>query len=107
MSVAFLFFEWAAIPSTIFAGYISDKFFKGYRMPPAIIAISIIFFCIFGYWQSESLLWVTFFAAIVGCLIYIPQFLASVTNYGYCTTICSRFCCWSSWIHELHCWLQT
>ena len=78
MSVAFLFFEWAAIPSTIFAGYISDKFFKGYRMPPAIIAISIIFFCIFGYWQSESLLWVTFFAAIVGCLIYIPQFLASV-----------------------------
>ena len=61
-----------------FAGYISDKFFKGYRMPPAIIAISIIFFCIFGYWQSESLLWVTFFAAIVGCLIYIPQFLASV-----------------------------
>ena len=78
MSVAFLFFEWAAIPSTIFAGYISDKFFKGYRMPPAIIAISVIFFCIFGYWQSESLLWVTFFAAIVGCLIYIPQFLASV-----------------------------
>ena len=78
MAVAFLFFEWAAIPSTIFAGYISDKFFKGYRMPPAIIAISIIFFCIFGYWQSESLLWVTFFAAIVGCLIYIPQFLASV-----------------------------
>ncbi|MDU5254980.1 MAG: MFS transporter [Veillonella sp.] len=66
------------IASTIFAGYISDKFFKGYRMPPAIIAISIIFFCIFGYWQSESLLWVTFFAAIVGCLIYIPQFLASV-----------------------------
>jgi len=59
MSIAFLFFEWAAIPSTIFAGYISDKFF-------------------IGYWQSESLLWVTFFAAIVGCLIYIPQFLASV-----------------------------
>lgn len=78
MSIAFLFFEWAAIPSTIFAGYISDKFFKGYRMPPAIIAVSIIFFCIFGYWQSESLLWVTFFAAVVGCLIYIPQFLASV-----------------------------
>ena len=66
-------------PSTIFAGYISDKFFKGYRMPPAIIAISIIFFCIFGYWQSESLLWVTFFRLLfVGCLIYIPQFLASV-----------------------------
>ena len=78
MGFAFMLFEWAAIPSTLFAGYISDKFFKGYRMPPAIIAVSIIFFCIFGYWQSESLLWVTFFAAVVGCLIYIPQFLASV-----------------------------
>ena len=105
MSVAFLFFEWAAIPSTIFAGYISDKFFKGYRMPPAIIAISIIFFCIFGYWQSESLLWVTFFAAIVGCLIYIPQFLASVQLW-ILYHHCSRFCCWSSWIHELHCWCK-
>lgn len=78
MSIAFLFFEWAAIPSTFFAGYISDKFFKGYRMPPAIISMSLIFFCIIGYWQSTSLLWTTVFAAIVGCLIYVPQFLASV-----------------------------
>lgn len=78
MSIAFLFFEWAAIPSTFFAGYISDKFFKGYRMPPAIISMSLIFFCIIGYWQSSSLLWTTVFAAIVGCLIYVPQFLASV-----------------------------
>jgi OPA family phosphoglycerate-like MFS transporter len=78
MAVAFLFFEWAAIPSTIFAGYISDKFFKGYRMPPAIISMALIFFCIIGYWQSDSLATTTIFAAIVGCLIYIPQFLASV-----------------------------
>lgn len=78
MSVAFLVFEWAAIPSTLFAGYLSDKFFKGYRMPPAIIAMGLIFFCLIGYWQSTSLLVTTIFAAIVGCLIYIPQFLASV-----------------------------
>ncbi|HWR44223.1 phosphoglycerate transporter PgtP [Sporomusa sp.] len=78
MSVAFLFFEWAAIPSTLFAGYLSDKFFKGYRMPPAIISMVLIFFCIIGYWQSTTLFWTTVFAAIVGCLIYIPQFLASV-----------------------------
>lgn len=78
MSIAFLFFEWAAIPSTFLAGYISDRFFKGYRMPPAIISMSLIFFCIIGYWQSTSLLWTTVFAAIVGCLIYVPQFLASV-----------------------------
>lgn len=78
MSVAFLFFEWAAIPSTLLVGYLSDKLFKGYRMPPAIIALVLIFFCIVGYWQSTSLFWITVFAAIIGCLIYIPQFLASV-----------------------------
>ncbi|MDU2063474.1 MAG: MFS transporter [Sporomusaceae bacterium] len=78
MSIAFLIFEWAAIPSTLFAGYLSDKFFKGYRMPPAIISMVLIFFCLIGYWQSTTLLSTTIFAAIVGCLIYIPQFLASV-----------------------------
>lgn len=78
MAVAFLFFEWAAIPSTLFSGYLSDHFFKGYRMPPAIISMVLIFLCIVGYWQSDSLAMTTVFAAIVGCLIYIPQFLASV-----------------------------
>jgi OPA family phosphoglycerate-like MFS transporter len=78
MALAFLFFEWAAIPSTLFSGYLSDKFFKGYRMPPAIISMVLIFVCIIGYWQSNSLMMTTIFAAVVGCLIYIPQFLASV-----------------------------
>lgn len=78
MGVAFLFFEWAAIPSTLLAGYISDKFFKGYRMPPAIAAMVIIFFMIIGYFTSNNLHLVIFFAAMADCLVYIPQFLASV-----------------------------
>ena len=78
MSVAFLFFEWAAIPSTLLAGWLSDKLFKGRRMPLAMICMALIFVCLIGYWKSESLLMVTVFAAIVGCLIYVPQFLASV-----------------------------
>ena len=78
MAIAFFVFEWAAIPTTLFSGVISDKFFKGYRMPPAIISMCLIFACIIGYWQSESLLVTTIFAAVVGCLIYVPQFLASV-----------------------------
>lgn len=78
MSIAFLFFEWAAIPSTLLAGYISDKLFKGKPMPLAVICMSLIFVCILGYWQSESVHTVTIFASIVGCLIYVPQFLASV-----------------------------
>ena len=78
MSIAFLFFEWAAIPSTLLAGYISDKLFKGRPMPLAIICMSLIFVCILGYWKSESVHTVTIYASIVGCLIYVPQFLASV-----------------------------
>ncbi|NGE24093.1 MFS transporter, partial [Klebsiella pneumoniae] len=78
MSVAFLFFEWAAIPSTLLAGWLTDKLFKGRRMPLAIVCMTLIFFCLIGYWQSQSLAVVTFFAAVVGCLIYVPQFLASV-----------------------------
>ena len=52
--------------------------FKGRRMPLAIICMTLIFICLIGYWKSETLLMVTVFAAIVGCLIYVPQFLASV-----------------------------
>lgn len=76
MSIAFLFFEWAAIPSTLLAGWLTDKLFKGRRMPLAMICMALIFVCLIGYWKSESLLMVTIFAAIVGCLIYVPQFLA-------------------------------
>ncbi|WP_442976118.1 phosphoglycerate transporter PgtP [Rouxiella sp. T17] len=78
MSVAFLFFEWAAIPSTLLAGWLTDKLFKGRRMPLAIICMSIIFFCLLGYWESDSVFLISFFACTVGCLIYVPQFLASV-----------------------------
>ncbi|EKQ5159858.1 phosphoglycerate transporter PgtP [Salmonella enterica] len=78
MSVAFLSFEWVAVPSTLLAGWLSDKLFKGRRMPLAMICMALIFVCLIGYWKSESLLMVTIFAAIVGCLIYVPQFLASV-----------------------------
>ncbi|MFV0983311.1 MFS transporter [Latilactobacillus sakei] len=78
MMVAFLLFEWAAIPSTLLAGILSDKLFKGYRMPPAIISLVMIIFCIIGYWNSKSVLAVTIFAALAGCLVYIPQFLGSV-----------------------------
>lgn len=76
--ISLLTFEWAAIPSTLLAGWLSDKLFKGRRMPLAMICMALIFVCLIGYWKSESLLMVTVFAAIVGCLIYVPQFLASV-----------------------------
>ncbi len=78
MGAAFLFFEWAAIPSTLLAGIISDKLFKGRPMPLAIICLCLIFVCIIGYWKSDSVLMLTVFATIVGCFIFVPQLLASV-----------------------------
>ena len=78
MGTAFAIFEMAAIPSTMLAGIISDKLFKGYRMPPAIVAVAVVFVAIIGYFESSSIAAVTFFAGLAGCFIYIPQFLASV-----------------------------
>ena len=49
------------IPSTLLAGWLSDKLFKGRRMPLAIICMTLIFICLIGYWKSESLLMVTVF----------------------------------------------
>ena len=39
MATAFAIFEWAAIPSTLFAGWITDTYFKGKRMPLSIITL--------------------------------------------------------------------
>ena len=78
MGTAFAFFEWAAIPSTLLAGYLTDKFFKGNRMPLAIMAMTGIFVAIFFYWYGTSIVVVGAAAAAIGCLIFVPQFLASV-----------------------------
>lgn len=103
MSIAFLFFEWAAIPSTLLAGWLTDKLFKGRRMPLAMICMALIFVCLIGYWKSESLLMVTIFAAIVGCLIYVPQF-GLRSDHGNRPQLRSRFCGRVTRIHELHFW---
>lgn len=78
MATAFAIFEWAAIPSTLLAGYVTDTYFKGRRMPLAIITLLGVGMAIFVYWGGESLFWVTFGAGVVGCLIYVPMFLSSL-----------------------------
>ena len=78
MATAFAIFEWAAIPSTLFAGWITDTYFKGKRMPLSIIALCGVGMAIFVYWGGNSLLTVTIGAGIVGCLIYVPMFLSSL-----------------------------
>lgn len=101
MGIAFWLFEWAAIPSTLLAGYISDKIFKGYRMPPAIGAMVIIFFMIIGYFTSNNLYMVTFFAAMAGCLVYDTTIFSKCANYGSRSCFCSRILRRTSWLYEL------
>ncbi|MBV7388497.1 MFS transporter [Pasteurellaceae bacterium TAE3-ERU1] len=78
MGVSFMLFEWAAIPSTIIAGWLVDKFFRGKVMYLPMICLVIVFFCIFGYMSSNSIVLITLFSTITGCLIYIPQSMVAV-----------------------------
>lgn len=78
MSAAFAIFEWAAIPSTLFAGWITDTYFKGKRMPLSIITLCGVGLAIFAYWGGQDLITVTIGAGIIGCLIYVPMFLSSL-----------------------------
>lgn len=78
MSAAFAIFEWAAIPSTLLAGWVTDTYFKGRRMPLAIITLVGVGVAMFAYWGGQDLLTVTIGAGIIGCLIYVPMFLSSL-----------------------------
>ncbi|MBE2894745.1 MFS transporter [Spirabiliibacterium falconis] len=78
MSAAFAIFEWAAIPSTLLAGWITDTYFKGRRMPLAMLTLVGVGLAMFAYWGGSSLGVVTLGAGIIGCLIYVPMFLSSL-----------------------------
>lgn len=80
MGVAFAIFEWAAIPATLFAGVITDKYLRGRRMPLAMFCVTVIFGALFVYHESSSLLVVTAAAGVIGAFIYVPQFLLSVST---------------------------
>ena len=80
MGLAFAIFEWAAIPATLMAGILTDKYLKGRRMPVAIGCLTIILGALFFYWSSNDLLVVTAAAGAIGAFIYVPQFLASVVT---------------------------
>ena len=80
MGMAFAIFEWAAIPATLVAGVLTDKYLKGRRMPVAIGCLLIILGALFFYWSSNDLIVVTAAAGAIGAFIYVPQFLASVVT---------------------------
>lgn len=78
MGLSFMLFEWSAIPSTLFAGWLVDKYFKGRIMLLPMMCLSVVFVCVFGYMNSTSIFFITLFSTITGCLIYIPQSMVAV-----------------------------
>jgi OPA family glycerol-3-phosphate transporter-like MFS transporter len=77
---AYFVYEWAGIPGTILAGYVSDKWFKGKRGPVSIIYMILVLVFVVIYWTNpvgqpmiDSLALIG-----IGFLIYGPVMLIGV-----------------------------
>lgn len=77
-AVAFQLFEYAAIPGTIFIGWISDRVFHGRRAPVGIGCMVGVTIGVFIYWQSTSIIAINCTLAMIGALIYGPVMLIGV-----------------------------
>ncbi len=71
-SWAFTTFEFAAIPGTLLCGYLSDRFFRGRRVPMNILSMSLVLLALLGYWHCSSEHWIfpVSMLAVIGFLIY-------------------------------------
>lgn len=67
---AYFAYEFAAIPGTIFCGWLSDHVFKGRRALPTMLFMALVGVAIFIYWRNLDNL-----AVIIGCLIAIGFFI--------------------------------
>jgi len=77
---AYFVYEWAGIPGTLAAGYMSDRWFKGKRAPVSIIYMVLVLIFVIIYWQNpvghpmiDSLSLIA-----IGFLIYGPVMLIGV-----------------------------
>ncbi len=76
---AYFAYEIAAIPGTIFCGWLSDKVFKGRRALPTMVFMALLVVVIFVYWQFINNLTVVISCLIIiGFLIYGPVMLIGV-----------------------------
>ncbi|MCX7008101.1 MAG: MFS transporter, partial [Kiritimatiellaeota bacterium] len=73
-SIAWALYEYAAIPGTIFCGWVSDKVFKGRRAPATILFMALTLIAVLVYWSNlKGPLWIDYIALVaVGFLIYGP-----------------------------------
>lgn len=76
---AYFAYEMAAIPGTIFCGWLSDKVFQGRRALPTIIFMALVAVAIVVYWQFFNNFTVVICCLIaIGLLIYGPVMLIGV-----------------------------
>ncbi|MEQ8925051.1 MAG: glycerol-3-phosphate transporter [Fulvivirga sp.] len=77
---AYFLYEWAGIPGTILAGYVSDKWFKGMRGPVSVIYMISVLLFILIYWQNPAGNPMIDSIALIGIgfLIYGPVMLIGV-----------------------------
>ncbi|MFT4414781.1 glycerol-3-phosphate transporter [Fredinandcohnia humi] len=53
-SVAYFLYEWAGIPGTLLAGWISDKLFKGRRGPTGFVFMVGVLIAVLVYWFNPA-----------------------------------------------------
>lgn len=76
---AYFAYEIAAIPGTLFCGWLSDKVFKGRRAIPTIIFMAAIIGFLILYWQFYTNITMAIVCLIgIGFLIYGPVMLIGV-----------------------------
>ena len=51
---AYFLYEWAGIPGTLLAGYVSDKWFRGKRAPVSIIYMVLVLIFVVIYWKNPA-----------------------------------------------------
>lgn len=78
-SLAFALFEYAAIPGTIFVGWLSDKVFHGRRAPVGVFCMIGVTIATYVYWKSNSALAINCALSSIGALIYGPVMLIGVS----------------------------
>ena len=67
---AYFAYEFAAIPGTLFCGWLSDKVFGGRRALPTMLFMALVAVAIFVYWRNLDSL-----PVVIGCLIAIGFFI--------------------------------
>lgn len=76
----FFVYEYAGIPGTLLAGWLSDRYFSGRRAPVSILYMMLVTASVFAYWLNPPGNWVVDSASLfaIGFLIYGPVMLIGV-----------------------------